>query len=177
MKASTTAGPALPMTSPETFEQGIIEVVTRLVTQNFTEHFTQPFRAGVLTTTSADMTETTSDTFLGVLTTTSADMTETTSDTFLVLTTPSADMTETTSVAFLVGAANVDDGSFEAIIFGGGIFVLLLALLLALLVLRYIVKHKGTYHTNEAECGDSVDKYGSDSQSEQVQLEILDKEE
>ncbi|XP_029612241.1 cell adhesion molecule 1 isoform X3 [Salmo trutta] len=158
MKASTTAGPALPMTSPETFEQGIIEVVTRLVTQNFTEHFTQPFRAGVLTTTSADMTETTSDTFL-------------------VLTTPSADMTETTSVAFLVGAANVDDGSFEAIIFGGGIFVLLLALLLALLVLRYIVKHKGTYHTNEAECGDSVDKYGSDSQSEQVQLEILDKEE
>ncbi|XP_029612240.1 cell adhesion molecule 1 isoform X2 [Salmo trutta] len=159
MKASTTAGPALPMTSPETFEQGIIEVVTRLVTQNFTEHFTQPFRAGVLTTTSADMTETTSDTFLGVLTTTSADMTETTSDTFLV------------------GAANVDDGSFEAIIFGGGIFVLLLALLLALLVLRYIVKHKGTYHTNEAECGDSVDKYGSDSQSEQVQLEILDKEE
>ncbi|XP_070969656.1 cell adhesion molecule 1-like isoform X2 [Oncorhynchus clarkii lewisi] len=139
MKASTTAGPAITMTSPEAVEQGIIEVVTRLVTQNFTEHFTQPFRAGVLTTTSADMTETNSD-------------------------------------AFLVGAANVEDGSFEAI-FGGVIFALLLSLLLALLLLRYIVKHKGTYHTNEADCGDSVDKFGGDSQSEQVQLEILDKEE
>ncbi|XP_029516133.1 cell adhesion molecule 2-like [Oncorhynchus nerka] len=139
MKASTTAGPAKTMTSPEAFEQGIIEVVTRLVTQNFTEHFTQPFRAGVLTTTSSDM-------------------------------------TETNSAAFLVGAAHVEDGSFEAI-FGGVIFALLLALLLALLVLRYIVKHKGTYHTNEADCGDSVDKFGGDSQSEQVQLEILDKEE
>ncbi|XP_021427114.1 cell adhesion molecule 3 isoform X2 [Oncorhynchus mykiss] len=120
MKASTTAGPAITMTSPEAVEQGIIEVVTRLVTQNFTEHFTQPFRA--------------------------------------------------------VGAANVEDGSFEAI-FGGVIFALLLSLLLALLLLRYIVKHKGTYHTNEADCGDSVDKFGGDSQSEQVQLEILDKEE
>jgi hypothetical protein len=50
MKASTTAGPAKTMTSPEAFEQGIIEVVTRLVTQNFTEHFTQPFRAGKCTT-------------------------------------------------------------------------------------------------------------------------------
>ncbi|XP_023829229.1 cell adhesion molecule 1-like [Salvelinus sp. IW2-2015] len=139
MKASTTAGPAIPMTSAETFEQGVIEVVTRLVTQNVPEYFTQPFRAGVLTTTSADM-------------------------------------TETTSAAFLVGAANVDDGSFEAI-FGGVIFALLLALLLALLVLRYIVKRKGTYHTNEAECGDSADNCGGDSQSEQVQLEILDKEE
>ncbi|KAK6325171.1 hypothetical protein J4Q44_G00045130 [Coregonus suidteri] len=94
-----------------------------------------------------------------------------------VLTEASGDMSETTPGTFTVGAAKVNDGSFEAIL-GGVIFALLLALLcLALLVLRYIIKHKGTYHTNEAECGDSVDTSSGASPSEQVQLEILDEEE
>ncbi|KAM9397856.1 uncharacterized protein ACWYII_032995 isoform 2-T2 [Salvelinus alpinus] len=158
---------------------------------------------GVLTT-SADMTETTTDALLGVLTT-SADMTETIADAFLVLTTTSADMTETTSDAFLgprvctttkhgapqskrnhqdqgalqtVGAAIVDDGSFQAIVVGV-LFALFLAILLALalVLLCYTGKRKGTYYTNEAECGDSVDSYGGASQSEKVLLEILNEEE
>ncbi|XP_052355059.1 cell adhesion molecule 1-like isoform X3 [Oncorhynchus keta] len=104
-------------------------------------------------------------------------MTETTSDAFLgVLTTTSAHMTETTSDAFLVGAAIVKGVSFE-VLFGGVIVVVLVVLVVVLvLVLCLKCKHKGTYHTNEAEWGDSdsVDTYGVASQSE---LEILNEEE
>ncbi|XP_031680362.1 cell adhesion molecule 2 isoform X2 [Oncorhynchus kisutch] len=129
---------------------------------------------GVLTT-SAHMIETISDASVGVLTTTSAHITETISDASVgVLTTTSAHMTETTSDAFLVGAAIVKPVSFE-VLFVGVIIVVVLVVVLVL-VLCYNGKHKGTYHTNEAECGDSdsVDTYGVASQSE---LEILNEEE
>ncbi|KAM9397865.1 uncharacterized protein ACWYII_032995 isoform 11-T11 [Salvelinus alpinus] len=184
----------------ETISDASVGVLTTFA--HMTETTTNAF-LGVLTT-SADMTETTTDALLGVLTT-SADMTETTTDALLVLTTTSADMTETTSDAFLgprvctttkhgapqskrnhqdqgalqtVGAAIVDDGSFQAIVVGV-LFALFLAILLALalVLLCYTGKRKGTYYTNEAECGDSVDSYGGASQSEKVLLEILNEEE
>nr|XP_023853535.1 glycophorin-C isoform X2 [Salvelinus alpinus] len=105
-------------------------------------------------------------------------MTETTKDALLGVLTTSADMTETTTDALLVGAAIVDDGSFQAIVVGV-LFALFLVILLALalVLLCYTGKRKGTYYTNEAECGDSVDSYGGASQSEKVLLEILNEEE
>ncbi|XP_055764207.1 uncharacterized protein LOC129840393 isoform X5 [Salvelinus fontinalis] len=132
-------------------------------------------------TTFAHMTETISDAFVGVLTTTPTHMTETISDASVgFLTTTSADMTETTSDAFLVGAANVDDESVRAIVVGVPLalfLAILLALALALVLLCCTSKRKGTYYTNEAECGDSVDSYGGAFQSEKVLLEILNEEE
>ncbi|XP_036838915.1 contactin-associated protein-like 2 isoform X5 [Oncorhynchus mykiss] len=75
-----------------------------------------------------------------------------------VLTTTSAHMTETISDASVVGAAAVKGVSFE-VLFAGGVIVVVLVVVLVL-VLCHKGKHKGTYHTNEAECGDSVDTYG-----------------
>ncbi|KAJ8403535.1 hypothetical protein AAFF_G00353070 [Aldrovandia affinis] len=49
-----------------------------------------------------------------------------------------------------VAGVDVDDGSFNAIL-GGVIATLILVLLcLAVVVIRYMYRHKGTYHTNEA---------------------------
>ncbi|XP_036838914.1 uncharacterized protein LOC118965271 isoform X4 [Oncorhynchus mykiss] len=132
MEAPTTAGTISPSSSGEAF--------SHMVSHIFGELFTQAPVAEVLTTTSAHMTETISDASVGVLTTTSVHMTETTSD------------------AFLVGAAAVKGVSFE-VLFAGGVIVVVLVVVLVL-VLCHKGKHKGTYHTNEAECGDSVDTYG-----------------
>nr|XP_029516128.1 uncharacterized protein LOC115129659 isoform X3 [Oncorhynchus nerka] len=128
MESPTTAGTISPSVSEEAFSHMVSHI---------RELFTQPSVAGVLTTTSAHMTETTSD-------------------------------------AFLVGAAIVKGVSFE-LLFVGVIIVVVLVVVLVL-VLCHKCKHKGTYHTNEAECGDSdsVDTYGVASQSE---LEILKEEE
>ncbi|XP_055764205.1 uncharacterized protein LOC129840393 isoform X3 [Salvelinus fontinalis] len=161
----------------ETISDASVEVLTTFA--HMTETISDAF-VGVLTTTPTHMTETISDASVGVLTT-SADMTETTADAFLgFLTTTSADMTETTSDAFLVGAANVDDESVRAIVVGVPLalfLAILLALALALVLLCCTSKRKGTYYTNEAECGDSVDSYGGAFQSEKVLLEILNEEE
>ncbi|XP_036838913.1 contactin-associated protein-like 2 isoform X3 [Oncorhynchus mykiss] len=132
MEAPTTAGTISPSSSGEAF--------SHMVSHIFGELFTQAPVAEVLTTTSAHMTETISDASVEVLTTTSAHMTETTSD------------------AFIVGAAAVKGVSFE-VLFAGGVIVVVLVVVLVL-VLCHKGKHKGTYHTNEAECGDSVDTYG-----------------
>ncbi|XP_045554753.1 uncharacterized protein isoform X2 [Salmo salar] len=157
----------------ETISDAFVGVLT--TPAHMTETISDAF-VGVLTT-PAHMTETISDAFVGVLTT-PAHMTETISDAFVgVLTITSADMTETTSDTLLVGATNTYEGSFEAI-FIEVIFPLLgVLVLVGALVLCYIAKRKGNYHTYEAECGDSVDTYGSASQIEQVQLEILNEEE
>ncbi|XP_042180026.1 cell adhesion molecule 2 isoform X1 [Oncorhynchus tshawytscha] len=206
MEAPTTAGTISHSASEEAFSHMVSHII---------ELFTQPSVAEDLTTTSAHMTETISDTSVGVLRTTSAQMIETISDTsvgaltttFLqktetipdafvgvlrttsaqmietisdtsvgVLTTTSAHMTETTSDAFLVGAAIVKGVSFEVLFVGVILVVVLVVVLVLVLVLCHNGKHKGTYHTNEAECGDSdsVDTYGVASQSE---LEILNEEE
>ncbi|XP_036838912.1 contactin-associated protein-like 2 isoform X2 [Oncorhynchus mykiss] len=142
MEAPTTAGTISPSSSGEAF--------SHMVSHIFGELFTQAPVAEVLTTTSAHMTETISDASVGVLTTTSVHMTETTSDAFLeVLTTTSAHMTETTSDAFIVGAAAVKGVSFE-VLFAGGVIVVVLVVVLVL-VLCHKGKHKGTYHTNEAD--------------------------
>ncbi|XP_029516129.2 contactin-associated protein-like 2 isoform X4 [Oncorhynchus nerka] len=79
-----------------------------------------------------------------------------------------------TQPSVAVGAAIVKGVSFE-LLFVGVILVVVLVVVLVL-VLCHKCKHKGTYHTNEAECGDSdsVDTYGVASQSE---LEILKEEE
>eukprot|EP00063_Salmo_salar_P032229 XP_014007064.1 PREDICTED: uncharacterized protein LOC106575220 isoform X2 [Salmo salar] len=156
----------------ETISDAFVGVLT--TPAHMTETISDAF-VGVLTT-PAHMTETISDAFVGVLTT-PAHMTETISDAFVgVLTITSADMTETTSDTLLVGATNTYEGSFEAIFIV--IFPLLgVLVLVGALVLCYIAKRKGNYHTYEAECGDSVDTYGSASQIEQVQLEILNEEE
>ncbi|XP_042180027.1 cell adhesion molecule 2 isoform X3 [Oncorhynchus tshawytscha] len=187
MEAPTTAGTISHSASEEAFSHMVSHII---------ELFTQPSVAEDLTTTSAHMTETISDTsvgaltttflqktetipdaFVGVLRTTSAQMIETISDTSVgVLTTTSAHMTETTSDAFLVGAAIVKGVSFEVLFVGVILVVVLVVVLVLVLVLCHNGKHKGTYHTNEAECGDSdsVDTYGVASQSE---LEILNEEE
>ncbi|XP_029516126.2 uncharacterized protein LOC115129659 isoform X1 [Oncorhynchus nerka] len=147
MESPTTAGTISPSVSEEAFSHMVSHI---------RELFTQPsVAAGALTTTFLQKTEI-PDAFVGVLTTTSAHMTETTSD------------------AFLVGAAIVKGVSFE-LLFVGVILVVVLVVVLVL-VLCHKCKHKGTYHTNEAECGDSdsVDTYGVASQSE---LEILKEEE
>ncbi|KAG9349411.1 hypothetical protein JZ751_027854, partial [Albula glossodonta] len=45
---------------------------------------------------------------------------------------------------------DVDDGSFNVILGGVIATVILVLLCLAVVVLRYMYRHKGTYHTNEA---------------------------
>ncbi|XP_024281901.2 uncharacterized protein LOC112253969 isoform X4 [Oncorhynchus tshawytscha] len=168
MEAPTTAGTISHSASEEAFSHMVSHII---------ELFTQPSVAEDLTTTSAHMTETISDTSVGALTTTFLQKTETIPDAFVgVLTTTSAHMTETTSDAFLVGAAIVKGVSFEVLFVGVILVVVLVVVLVLVLVLCHNGKHKGTYHTNEAECGDSdsVDTYGVASQSE---LEILNEEE
>ncbi|XP_055764203.1 uncharacterized protein LOC129840393 isoform X1 [Salvelinus fontinalis] len=170
----------------ETISDAFVGVLTTTPT-----HMTETISdasVGVLTT-SADMTETTADAFLGFLTTTSADMTETTSDAFLgprVCNStmqgapPSKRNHQDQGALQTVGAANVDDESVRAIVVGVPLalfLAILLALALALVLLCCTSKRKGTYYTNEAECGDSVDSYGGAFQSEKVLLEILNEEE
>ncbi|XP_036395955.1 glycophorin-C-like [Megalops cyprinoides] len=53
----------------------------------------------------------------------------------------------TTAIHVGVGA---DDGSFDAILGGVIAAVIVVLLLLIIVVLRYMYRHKGTYHTNEA---------------------------
>ncbi|KAL1021814.1 hypothetical protein UPYG_G00018410 [Umbra pygmaea] len=75
-------------------------------------------------------------------------------------------LTDTTTTAFI---------GYDYAILGGVIAAVLLALLcLALLVLRYIFRHKGTYITNEAECGDSVDMADGAFQTDKSLLETVE---
>ncbi|XP_055764204.1 uncharacterized protein LOC129840393 isoform X2 [Salvelinus fontinalis] len=170
----------------ETISDASVEVLTTFA--HMTETISDAF-VGVLTTTPTHMTETISDASVGFLTTTSADMTETTSDAFLgprVCNStmqgapPSKRNHQDQGALQTVGAANVDDESVRAIVVGVPLalfLAILLALALALVLLCCTSKRKGTYYTNEAECGDSVDSYGGAFQSEKVLLEILNEEE
>ncbi|KAG7467401.1 hypothetical protein MATL_G00153220 [Megalops atlanticus] len=57
----------------------------------------------------------------------------------------------TTAIHVGVGA---DDGSFDAILGGVIAAVIVVLLLLIIVILRYMYRHKGTYHTNEAKGAD-----------------------
>ncbi|KAG7463834.1 hypothetical protein MATL_G00180860 [Megalops atlanticus] len=65
-------------------------------------------------------------------------------------------MANSTTVGFTettndnTAGAEVDDGSFDAILGGVIAAVILVLICLAVVLCRYMYRHKGTYHTNEA---------------------------